>query len=129
MKEIIALPNDKTPTPVDRVIRRWPVILGGLGAAAILPIPLIILLWFAFPDALKWFLGSQFWMSILMMALSLFIIIHLCAALILAERKISAYIQDRQGPNRVGWGGILQPVADGIKFILKEEYIPKGADK
>jgi NADH-quinone oxidoreductase subunit H len=43
---------------------------------------------------------------------------------VLAERKISAMIQDRVGPNRVGWFGIWQPVADGIKTFLKEDFVP-----
>jgi NADH-quinone oxidoreductase subunit H len=45
------------------------------------------------------------------------------------ERKISAWLQDRRGPNRVGPFGLLQPVADGIKFILKEEMMPASVDK
>jgi len=53
----------------------------------------------------------------------------LIAYLILLERKTAAWIQDRLGPNRVGPGGLLQPLADGVKFILKEEFIPKAADK
>lgn len=51
------------------------------------------------------------------------------AYLILVERKVAAYIQDRLGPNRVGPYGLLQPLADGLKFLLKEEIIPAGADK
>ena len=43
---------------------------------------------------------------------------------VLAERKVSACIQDRVGPNRAGWGGIWQPVADGIKTFLKEDFVP-----
>jgi len=49
------------------------------------------------------------------------------AMLTLAERKISAWIQDRRGPNRAGWGGLLQPAADGVKNIMKEETYPADA--
>src|SRR5580693_2153937 len=64
------------------------------------------------------------------------------AYLILLERKIASWVQDRIGPNRVGLGfgilpvikdwkmfGLGQPLADGVKFILKEDYRPAGADK
>jgi NADH-quinone oxidoreductase subunit H len=47
----------------------------------------------------------------------------------LAERRVSAWIQDRSGPNRVGPFGLLQPIADGIKNILKEETLPATASK
>ncbi|MBS0619546.1 MAG: NADH-quinone oxidoreductase subunit NuoH [Spirochaetes bacterium] len=47
----------------------------------------------------------------------------------LLERKWAGYIQDRFGPNRAGLWGILQPLADGIKFMTKQETIPKNADK
>ncbi|MBP7690985.1 MAG: NADH-quinone oxidoreductase subunit NuoH [Anaerolineales bacterium] len=46
-----------------------------------------------------------------------------------AERKFSALLQQRIGPNRVGPLGLFQPVADGIKLIFKEELIPAAADK
>jgi NADH-quinone oxidoreductase subunit H len=46
----------------------------------------------------------------------------------LAERKIAAWIQYRIGPNRVGPWGLLQPMADGLKFIFKEEVVPAGAN-
>ena len=50
-----------------------------------------------------------------------------CNYLILLERKLSAWMQDRVGPNRVGPFGLLQSLMDGIKLALKEEIIPKGA--
>jgi NADH-quinone oxidoreductase subunit H len=56
-------------------------------------------------------------------------LLGLISYLILLERKTAAWIQDRIGPNRTGPKGLLQPIADGVKFILKEEFIPKNADK
>jgi NADH-quinone oxidoreductase subunit H len=56
-------------------------------------------------------------------------VLGVCAYLTLGERKISAWMQDRIGPNRVGPGGLLQPIADGGKFFLKEEVIPDHVDK
>ncbi|HEX4146129.1 MAG TPA: NADH-quinone oxidoreductase subunit NuoH [Pirellulales bacterium] len=51
------------------------------------------------------------------------------AYLVLLERWIAAWVQDRLGPNRVGPLGLLQPLADGLKFIFKEEYTPGHVDK
>ena len=56
-------------------------------------------------------------------------IMGLCAFLVYLERKICAYMQNRIGPNRVGPAGLLQTVADGLKFFMKEEFIPNYADK
>jgi len=51
------------------------------------------------------------------------------AYLTLAERKILGFMQIRPGPNRVGYWGLLQPVADGIKLLMKEVIIPTGSNK
>jgi NADH-quinone oxidoreductase subunit H len=56
-------------------------------------------------------------------------ILTTCAYLILLERKLSAWMQDRLGPNRVGPYGLLQPLADGVKLLLKEGLIPEYVDK
>jgi NADH-quinone oxidoreductase subunit H len=57
------------------------------------------------------------------------IILGVCAYLIWVERKFAAYIQDRVGPNRVGPFGLFQSIADGLKFLLKEDIIPRHVDK
>ena len=51
------------------------------------------------------------------------------AYLTYAERKVIGYMQVRIGPNRVGYKGLLQPIADGIKLLMKEIIIPSGANK
>jgi NADH-quinone oxidoreductase subunit H len=50
------------------------------------------------------------------------------AYLTLAERKIMGSMQQRKGPNVVGFLGLLQPLADGLKLLLKETVIPSNAD-
>lgn len=69
------------------------------------------------------------------------VVLGAVAYLILLERKVASWVQDRIGPNRVGLGfgiipglkdfhfwGLGQPLADGLKFIMKEDYRPKHAD-
>src|SRR3954462_14192941 len=57
------------------------------------------------------------------------VILGTVAYLILLERKVAAWVQDRLGPNRVGPKGLFQPLADGLKFIFKEDYRPAGVDR
>ncbi len=58
-----------------------------------------------------------------------FILLTVVAYLSFIERKVAGWIQLRVGPNRVGPFGILQPAADGLKFIFKEDIIPLQANK
>ncbi|HEY7752085.1 MAG TPA: NADH-quinone oxidoreductase subunit NuoH [Ignavibacteriaceae bacterium] len=62
---------------------------------------------------------------VIVLSLMLFTVTYL----VYFERRISAWIQDRLGPNRVGWQGILQSFADVLKLALKEDIIPEKANK
>jgi NADH-quinone oxidoreductase subunit H len=61
--------------------------------------------------------------------LTFFMLINASALLVLAERKIMGFMQQRYGPYLVGPHGVLQPLADILKLLFKEELRPKGADK
>src|SRR6185436_6337058 len=52
------------------------------------------------------------------------VVMTILAYTVLAERRVLGFIQGRVGPNRVGYGGALQPFADLLKFILKEDIVP-----
>ena len=62
--------------------------------------------------------------SLLKIAVVVPAMLFMVAYAVLAERRISAWIQDRHGPNRVGPAGLLQPMADGVKSFLKEDFVP-----
>src|SRR5947209_1889442 len=69
------------------------------------------------------------WITILTILVVMGAMLTICAYLIYVERKIAAWVQDRLGPNRVGPFGLLQPLADGLKFLFKEDIIPDRVDK
>ncbi len=80
------------------------------------------------------FSGAPDWLgqivsSLLNIATLLAVFLSLFALISVLERKILARIQNRLGPNRVGPFGLLQPVADGIKMLIKEDIVPTRADK
>src|SRR5215212_1741351 len=77
-----------------------------------------------------WDLLSEPWVIRTIVAVLVIAIIPgICAYLIFLERKIAAWTQDRIGPNRVGPWGLLQSIADGLKFLLKEQVIPSYVNK
>lgn len=73
------------------------------------------------------------WEIVIISLIKIVIIIHVIlitvSYLVYFERKISAWAQNRIGPNRVGWRGALQPFADVLKLLLKEDIVPDAANK
>ena len=76
---------------------------------------------------LNWIIGMI--LLLLEMGLVLGVLLFLAAYLVWAERKILARLQIRYGPNRTGKFGLLQPIADAIKMLAKEDIIPAKADR
>lgn len=74
-----------------------------------------------------WLVG--FLVLLVKLGLVLGVLLVLAALLVLVERKLLGRFQIRYGPNRVGPYGLLQPLADGIKMLLKEDTIPEEADR
>ncbi|RRQ26965.1 NADH-quinone oxidoreductase subunit NuoH [Rhodococcus sp. Eu-32] len=74
--------------------------------------------------------GVDPWWLVVAKAVAIFVFLILTPLIaILAERKVMARMQSRVGPNRVGPGGMLQSLADGVKLALKEGIVPKGIDR
>ncbi len=67
--------------------------------------------------------------SVLKIALILGGVLQVVPFIIVFERKIISWVQDRPGPNRVGPFGLLQGIVDGVKLFFKEEIMPRGVDK
>jgi len=71
-----------------------------------------------------------YWIDKLVIVLILFLLsLGIAAYQTYFERKLAAWIQDRVGPDRAGPFGILQPIADGVKMFMKEDFTPVNADK
>ena len=74
--------------------------------------------------------AAGYWLlNLLKVVLLLFIVLTVNAYLTWFERKVVAFMQTRVGPHRVGPHGLLQPAADGLKFLFKEDVMPGGVDK
>ena len=73
--------------------------------------------------------GIFIFISAVKILLIVVILLMTVAYLTFFERKISAWAQNRIGPNRVGWKGLLQPFADVLKLLLKEDIVPERANK
>jgi NADH-quinone oxidoreductase subunit H len=82
----------------------------------------------------KWFANKPAWIPVaiaiavpILFILTVYLLIFAYTTLV--ERKTLGRVQNRYGPNRVGRWGILQPIADGIKVLIKEDIVPRQADK
>src|SRR6187551_1925202 len=83
---------------------------------------------------LSWVAGAPNWViqitsSLINIVALLAVFLTLFALISVLERKILARMQNRYGPNRVGPFGLFQPVADGIKMLIKEDIVPARADR
>jgi len=74
-------------------------------------------------------MGLNILIALIKIVLILGSVLFVVAYLVLVERRVSAFIQNRIGPNRVGPFGLLQPIADVVKLLVKEDVVPKAANK
>jgi len=74
-------------------------------------------------------IGEIILFSLIKIVLIISLLFLTVAYLTYFERKVSAWAQNRIGPNRVGWKGLLQPFADVFKLLLKEDIVPEKADR
>jgi NADH-quinone oxidoreductase subunit H len=74
-------------------------------------------------------MGVDILIALVKVVLILGSVLFVVAYLVLVERRVSAFIQNRIGPNRVGPFGLLQPIADVLKLFVKEDIVPKAANK
>lgn len=133
-----------------KVFGRIPLLLFVAGVTAVITLVVLVLILANIDAIALWLQNAILWVfnpdlnnviecsesqgcsilhPIIYSALLLFVIITGFAYATLLERKLIAYFQQRVGPNRVGPGGFLQPAADGLKLIFKEDIEPAEAYK
>jgi len=117
--------RDPVAIKIERALRNPAIFFGAAAVIGVIAIAVLVALALTFANVL----ASQFGLSLIVMAIVLVIMLTACALCILAERRVSAWVQDRHGPNRVGFAGLLQPIADGIKMFIKEDIIPGNVDR
>jgi len=93
-------------------------------------------LWGMLAAAVAWIVGQEYAPAVLYVIKILLLIVSIVVPLLLSvayltlwERKLIGWMQVRIGPNRVGPMGLLQPIADGLKLLVKEIIVPTGANK
>src|SRR5208283_2815500 len=80
-------------------------------------------------STIKFVISTPLLLALIKILIIFAVISGIVAYLVYMERKVLAFMQARLGPMRVGPWGLLQPVADGLKLLLKEDIIPAGADE